>query len=257
VFVEPQAWSSFQKTGNWPDGTMFVLEIRYSQSHGSINNGGHFQTDISAVEMAVKDSARNSEDKWSYYDFRAVGGKAAESAKPLPKTAGCFACHSTNGAVDNTFTQFYPTALEIAQAKGTVRASFHPWTPSPAKLYHVVKTDGWQKGQPVLEQAVAEEPTAAILQEPILNALGYQLLEAKRTSDAIEVFRYASTRYPKSANALDSLAEALEGAGDTDAAVIASRRVLDLLQGDTSTPERRRIALEKAARERVARLGKP
>jgi hypothetical protein len=121
VFVSPQAYKAFVKTGTWPDKTMFVLEIRRAPSEGSINKGGHFQGELVAVEVEVKDEARFAE-KWAFFDFR----QTAQTAKQLPK-ANCFACHTTNGAVDNTFVQFYPTLAEIAKAKGTFKV-----TPQPA-----------------------------------------------------------------------------------------------------------------------------
>ena len=254
VFVVPEAWRDFQKTGRWPEGTMFVLEIRYSQSHGSINRDGRFQTDVSAIEMAVKDSGKAPQDHWSYYGFRTAGGEAEKTAAALPKTRGCVACHSANGAVENTFTQFYPTALEVARAKGTLKASFQPWTPSPAALYHTVTANGWQEGRAALEKASAEEPTATVLQEPVLNRLGYELLGEKRAADAVEVLRYMATRYPHSANASDSLSEALEAAGRNEEALAASQRTLRLIPEDSGLPEARREALRKAARERIGRL---
>jgi len=123
VFVEPSAYRSFRETGKWPDKTIFILEIRRSQSHGSINNGGHFQTEVRAVEAAVKDE-RRFPDKWAYFGFELSGGVVPATGKMFGKNAGCNACHSANGAVENTFVQFYPTLLEIARQKGTLKASF-------------------------------------------------------------------------------------------------------------------------------------
>jgi Cytochrome P460 len=256
VFVSPGAWRSFRSTGVWPEKTMFVLEIRYSQSEGSINRGGHFQTDVSAIEMAVKDSAKTSQDKWSYYDFRTVGGDAARSAPALPKTAGCFACHTANGTVENTFTQFYPTALAIAREKGTVKASLHSWAPSPAALYHSILSGGWERGRAALDKAAGEEPGALVLKEPLLNALGHQLLTAKRTADAVELFRYTAARYPGSANASDGLSESLEIAGRRDEALQAARHTLELMAVDAGLPEARRAALDQSVKERIQRLGR-
>src|SRR6476660_4164629 len=51
VFVNRSAYKSFLASGRWPDKTIFVLEIRKSQSEGSINKGGHFQTSTAAVEV--------------------------------------------------------------------------------------------------------------------------------------------------------------------------------------------------------------
>ena len=42
----------------------------------------------------------------------------------LPKSANCYTCHEAHAAVDTTFTQFYPTLLPIAKAKGTLSANY-------------------------------------------------------------------------------------------------------------------------------------
>ena len=116
VFVTPSAYRSFLQTGTWPEGTLFVLELRGSASEGSINRGGRFQQQLLGVEVEVKDSKRFP-GKWAFYEF----GRSAASAKPLPTTAGCYSCHAQNGAVDNTFVQFYPTLVDVARQKGTLR----------------------------------------------------------------------------------------------------------------------------------------
>ena len=38
VFVNPQSYKAFVNTGRWPDGTMFILELRRSVANASINN---------------------------------------------------------------------------------------------------------------------------------------------------------------------------------------------------------------------------
>ena len=130
VFVNPSSYRSFLQTGKWPDKTIFILEIRASTGHGSINRAGHFQTGLVAVEAAVKDEARFPE-KWAYFS---LGGPSAQrtSAKAFPKQE-CFSCHNKNAAVENTFVQFYPTLLEVAQAKGTLNASYPRDVPTPGK----------------------------------------------------------------------------------------------------------------------------
>src|SRR5579863_9019627 len=63
VFVNPSSYKAFLETGTWPDKTMFVLEVRSSASKGSINQGGHYQSDDFRLSAEVKDSAR-FKDKW-------------------------------------------------------------------------------------------------------------------------------------------------------------------------------------------------
>src|ERR1700737_486368 len=57
VFVDPEAYRRFLKTGTWPDKTVMVLEVRSSESRVSINKNGRVQTNVAAVEAHVKDSA--------------------------------------------------------------------------------------------------------------------------------------------------------------------------------------------------------
>ncbi len=112
VFVSRDAYRGFVKSGVWPDKTTFILEIRASESKGSINQGGRFQTGVAAIEAEVKQG-----NQWTFYAF----GRDGATGKPLARTERCYSCHAENGAVDNTFVQFYPTLLPIARAKGTFK----------------------------------------------------------------------------------------------------------------------------------------
>jgi hypothetical protein len=117
VFVTPQAYKAFLQTGTWPDKTMFVLEVRYSATKGSINKGGHYQEGVAAFEVHLKDETRFPTTRWAFFGF----GDSDQTAKPRPADSACQTCHSKNGAVDDTFVQFYPTLLPVAKAKGTLK----------------------------------------------------------------------------------------------------------------------------------------
>jgi hypothetical protein len=119
VFVNPEAYQSFLKTGTWPDKTMLVLENRKGQQKGSINQAGRFQTALLGVEVHVKDEAHFPE-KWAFFGF----GAHDKSSAMIPATAACYSCHAQHAAVDTTFTQFYPTLLPIAKSKGTLSALY-------------------------------------------------------------------------------------------------------------------------------------
>jgi hypothetical protein len=120
VFVNPEAYKSFLQTGTWPDKTMLVLEVRMAADHASINKAGHFQTgDVMGLEIHVKDESRFSPGKWAFFGF-ADDKPATAFAKDMP----CYSCHEQHGAVDTTFTQFYPTLIEIAKKKGTLSAAY-------------------------------------------------------------------------------------------------------------------------------------
>ncbi len=118
VFVNRSAYRAFLQTGKWPDKTVLVLEVRSSVGKGSINQGGHFQGGLEGIEVEVKDESQFG-GRWTFFGFD--GG--AESAPAIPSSASCYTCHAQNGAVDNTFVQFYPTLLEVATKKGTLKAA--------------------------------------------------------------------------------------------------------------------------------------
>jgi len=118
VFVAPAAYRAFLATGKWPEQTMFVLEARSSISKGSINNGGHYQSERMGFEIEVKDSKRFPGNGWAFFQ------PSGKTAKMIPRSATCYTCHPDKGAVDNTFVQFYPTLLPVAKEKGTLTAAF-------------------------------------------------------------------------------------------------------------------------------------
>jgi hypothetical protein len=115
VFVDPASWAAFKQTGHWPDRTIFVMENRGANTKGSINKKGHYQTDeLMGLEFHVRDESR-FKGGWGF--FVSNGNTPAAL---LPDAAPCYACHQAHGAVDTTFTQFYPTAKAVAIKAGTI-----------------------------------------------------------------------------------------------------------------------------------------
>ena len=114
VFVQRWAYEEFLKRGKWPEQSMFVIDVRNAEGEGSINKTGHFQTDLTGLEVEVKDSTRKP-DKWAYYGFQAN----AKTAEAMPKGNECWSCHKQHAAVEHTFVQFYPTLKPAAKEFGT------------------------------------------------------------------------------------------------------------------------------------------
>jgi hypothetical protein len=130
VFVNPSSYRAFKQTGRWPERTMFVLELRRGEVNASINNGGRTQGAVAAIEAAVKDSTRfAATGGWAYMGF-GPGDNLRASVTPLPNRTdlserqNCYACHTRNTAVENTFVQFYPELFEVAKKMGTVKAGY-------------------------------------------------------------------------------------------------------------------------------------
>jgi len=117
VFVPQWAYREFLATGRWPDKSMFVLESRASQTKGSINKSGHFQSDLTGLAVEVKDETRFA-NKWAYFTF---GGDTTTAEAMTGPTNSCWRCHDDNAAVEHTFVQFYPTLKPVALKYGTYR----------------------------------------------------------------------------------------------------------------------------------------
>ena len=119
VFVNPSSYRAFLESGAWPERTMFVLEVRRSVSvnNSSTGNNGRFQGEIVGVEAEVKDAQR-FEKGWGFFGL----GTKASAGEQIPTTAACYSCHATNGAVENTFVQFYPVLRDVAKEHGTLKA---------------------------------------------------------------------------------------------------------------------------------------
>lgn len=125
VFVKPEAWRGFMQTGVWPEGTVFVLEVRRALEAQSINVQGRTQGEVVVVEASVKDSTRYPDGGWAYFDFGTPQAAKAAVA-PLPRSEACYSCHKAHAAVEWTFTQFYPEQFEVATRKNTVRPDYDP-----------------------------------------------------------------------------------------------------------------------------------
>lgn len=118
VFVNREAYDAYQKTGAWPEKTIFMLEVRGGQSRGSINKKGLFQGERMGLEAHVKDTKR-FKSGWAFFP---INGEAPSTA--LPQTSACNVCHEQHGAVDTTFVQFYPTLISKAQEMKTFSAAY-------------------------------------------------------------------------------------------------------------------------------------
>ncbi|HQR18055.1 MAG TPA: S41 family peptidase [Gemmatimonadales bacterium] len=111
-------------------------------------------------------------------------------------------------------------------------------------------TLSWKAGPAVAESvaalvavgdsAGAERLLRSVQQQPInryrsleaeINALGYRLLGGGSAAQAVTVFRINTLVYPHSANAFDSLGEALLTSGQRDAGIAAYRQALRIEPG--------------------------
>jgi hypothetical protein len=108
VYINPEAYEHYVKTGKFPDRTMLVMDVYESKERDpqDIVAKGYFPGNQLQIEVAVKNSMRpdSSKTDWAYYVFPAN----QSTAKAFPDGA-CYQCHRKHADDDNVWTQFYPT----------------------------------------------------------------------------------------------------------------------------------------------------
>jgi hypothetical protein len=114
VYIDPVAYRAYRKTGEFPQGTILVLETAAAEEKKEPGLRGSFQRKFNGLSAAVKDKDRFA-DGWAYFTFSAGGGKTKNKAQPAKKAA-CYDCHRQKGAEDHVFTQFYPV-LKAARGR--------------------------------------------------------------------------------------------------------------------------------------------
>jgi hypothetical protein len=112
--------------------------------------------------------------------------------------------------------------------------------PTPDEIARTVESRGPASALDAIVRARATDPEADLFREPVLNRVAYRVLRTRAPADSIPFFRTIVEWYPASSNAYDSLAEALEAAGETQQAIAATERGLQVLAKQELTPEQRR-----------------
>jgi hypothetical protein len=116
VYINPEAYTHYAKTGTFPEPTILVLDIFQAEQGepNSIVSEGLFPGEHKDIAVAVKNSARpdGAKTDWAYYDFP----KGQTTAKAFPNKA-CYDCHLEHADDDNVWSQFYPTLRKHRQGK--------------------------------------------------------------------------------------------------------------------------------------------
>ena len=106
VYIDPVGYTEFSDTGEFPDGTVMVMELATAEVMSEPGLEGTYGKDFVALEASVKDVNRFEGD-WAYFSFTEGGGGLKDRAEPFDPEF-CWSCHDQNAETDMVFTQFYP-----------------------------------------------------------------------------------------------------------------------------------------------------
>lgn len=124
VYVDSESFSTFERTGEFPNGTQLVKELVLVGSKAAVSGNGYFMGEFAGLEVAVKDTVRFKSEPggWAYFSFGHVAEeKYTRTAKMFPSDK-CNSCHQASADTDYVFTQYYPV-LKAAMPTGKMKAA--------------------------------------------------------------------------------------------------------------------------------------
>jgi len=121
-------------------------------------------------------------------------------------------------------------------------------------LDQIDQPGGAAKVAQTLDQARQHNPGALLFPEDVVNLMGYDHLQSGDIKGAIKILKLNVASFPNSANAYDSLSDALLADGQRDLARQNAKRALELLASDTIDPEERRKGIRESAEQKLKQL---
>jgi Cytochrome P460 len=115
VYMDPESFAEYEKTGKFRDGTVLIKELSSVGSKEAPSGKGYFQGEFTGLEAAIKDSKRfkDEPDNWAYFSFGHKYPLKAEVAKN--SVAACNKCHEDNAKkTDFVFSEYYPVLRAAA-----------------------------------------------------------------------------------------------------------------------------------------------
>jgi len=121
VYIDPDSWAHWKKTGKFREGTILMKELISVGSKAAVSGKGYFMGEFLGLEATIKSSKRFPDEpgNWAYFSF--TEGESAGKATDKPKhgaslkrtaaafpAASCNSCHDASAADDWVFTQYYP-----------------------------------------------------------------------------------------------------------------------------------------------------
>jgi len=121
VYIDPDSYKHYAKTGEFPEGTILMKELISVGSTQAASGNGYFMGEFIGLEATIKSKKHfpNEPANWAYFSFTdQEGGPVKETAKAFD-TASCNSCHEANAEDDWVFTQYYPVLRAAMDPDGT------------------------------------------------------------------------------------------------------------------------------------------
>jgi hypothetical protein len=111
VRLDPESYDAYVKTGKFPVGAIFQLEVRRPLEEIAPAKDGKTQGGVVGRSLHVKDE-KAGPGTWTFYGF----GAGSKTGNPIPRSQACYSCHQEHAPNDTVFSQFYPALTEARDA---------------------------------------------------------------------------------------------------------------------------------------------
>ncbi len=114
VYIDPESYAHYEKTGEFRDGTVMIKELVGIGAKEATSGKGYFMGDFIGLEASVKDSKRFKDEpgNWAFFTFGHHYPLKTEATKQ--NAAVCNSCHQSSAKKDYVFSQFYPVLRAAA-----------------------------------------------------------------------------------------------------------------------------------------------
>ena len=114
VYMDPESFAHYEKTGKLRDGTVMVKEFSGVGSKKAVSGKGYFMGEFTGLQFSIKDSKRFKDEpgNWAYFNFGTKYPLKAEA--PKEAAVSCNECHQDKAKTDWVFSQYYPVLRAAA-----------------------------------------------------------------------------------------------------------------------------------------------
>ncbi len=119
VYIDPESWEHWKKTGTFRDGTILMKELVSVGSKAGVSGKGYFMGEFVGLEATIKSKKHfpNEPGNWAYFSFSSKDHKTLSATASSFPTSACNGCHAGAAKDDFVFTQYYPV-LSAGKAAG-------------------------------------------------------------------------------------------------------------------------------------------
>ena len=84
VYMDPESFAEYEKTGKFRDGTVLIKELSSVGSKKAPSGNGYFQGEFTGLEASIKDSKRFKDEpgNWAYFS----SATSIRSRRRCPRT---------------------------------------------------------------------------------------------------------------------------------------------------------------------------